>query len=327
MTSPKDLQNMLNGLGGPVMQDTLKALKDPKTPPRDKVKLLATLVLPQFQQIKNKPEVAMMLPLLVTMGVAQAKGEFKALPKELLIAQIDQNLPKMEKETIVALLKAERAVAKQQLEEHTKAQSPDEKAEDAALQAYFEEVTTELTEDEYVSVALNMKTLLPNLLGEFLLNAEGHADYEGYVRQAYKDLKSGDLSSKNGNSDAFDKFFLSDDLLVAAAEVYSKVDAEKLYNLAEDIIDNIDDAALVTAVENGLKVVEESLLAAKKTGNPLQISNVAAADAFAKAVGSQLQVIEDAVVKADLLPDTPLKPLMADAVKQTREAMRRTPKP
>jgi hypothetical protein len=312
MLDPKLIKDLL-GKGGPVVAETQRLLKDPNTPIRSKVQLLSTLALPEFRKLKNDPSVAMMLPMLVAMGVESAKVQFKSMPKEQIVDPIDAQLSQVPAELVGPLLKAERDTLLAKVEAAEKNPEPKEKTaeqkENEAIEAYLEEIFTELSEDEYVDFSMTIAKAVPSRLFNVFSEGQTMDELEAKARKAFRDHKTdkdGVKAEAELKQQAIRGLILSEEVFDGLAEAFTKVSGEKVYALAEEVVDNIKVEDIVAIAENGLVAVEDALNAAKEDGNPLRVKNPEAAQEVVAAFGRVAQVVEDAIVNADILPELDL---------------------
>lgn len=336
MLDPKELMGLVNK-GGPIVAETKRLLQDPETPIRTKAQLFSTMILPEFRKLKNEPSIAMMLPMLVEMGVMQAKAQFKALPKEQLIAQINAEKAMLPADMLTALIKAEGdnfvAKAKEEAKKVTpKSSTTAPQSEDEKVEAYLDEIFAELDEDEYVDFSMTIAKLIPSRLFNTFAEGKSEAELEEKIRKSYLDFASG-KGKKTQKADAVvtkaavEKFIASDEVVDSLVEAFGKVSGEKLFGIAEDVVDGIDSKSVTAIVENALVAIEDALEAAKNDGNPLRLTNADAAKTVFAEVSKITQLVEDAVVNADILPDMDVKAVYAKCKEDAAaEAALKSPK-
>lgn len=306
----KDKFNELMQMGGPVMQETMKALKDPQTPIREKVKLLSTLALPELRKVKSQPAVAMMLPVLVASAVAEAKGQFKALPKEDIVSDIDAQLTQLkllDKPTLKDLLKAHINLIKAELAQKEKVADSQTVfgMEQKELTLTLADFFVELGEDKYTAVGLGIEKIRPAQFSRFFENPENdpNFDQEQVIRQGYRKIVNEGVLVSQSKEGPLDHLIQSEAFFDYFFETLSRTDGEKLYAMAEKIADNLDEQSLVDLAENALTLAEDMLVAGKAGGNPFMVKNGAAAEGVANALRTQTQLIEDAVLESGILPE------------------------
>lgn len=304
----KDLFNSVLGGKGPLFDDMKKTLEDPSVPVKQKVQLLAAMALPEVQAAKRS-EIVGMLPMIVMMSIQEGKQQFNAIPEEMLKAQIEAQLTKapikeIEKAALEGIEKtrAEKAAQK----EAAKNAAPGEIVSEADAEAYMAECAQELGEEGFVAFSKGVRQAFPTRTVAFfdeISKAMGNpADPEEAARVAYKKLvKTGKLEQ---SSDLLDKIDAKD-MAKAIAEVADKVTADRVYTFAKHVVDNVDAMEVSTIATSGLDFVEDLLVAARD-GNVLKLKDAKNAEKFAQAVSGTLQLVEDAFVKADLVPDTDL---------------------
>lgn len=309
----RDLNGLLGG-NSPLMNEFEKLLKDPNVPVKQKIQLLAGLGLSEVKSFKNSPEAAM-LPLLVMVGLQQVQGQFKSLPKALITAQIDQKLSVTPKEQIEAkILEAvNKARAKSAAGETAPAVSVEGGDEygldDKAVNEFIADSLIEAGQDKFVDFSMAIYSIMPKATRAFfeaVIMPGEPATAEARAAKAYdmivqtKDLQAYNNSGANGLNQ-----IPAQDIAKAASEVASKVNGESVYQVISHIISKLNPAEAVSLVQNGLSFAEDVLTTTKNTGNPFNTKSAAGA-AFAKALGAQTQLIEDAVIGAGLTPDTDL---------------------
>jgi DNA-binding phage protein len=250
------------------------------------------------------------------MGLMQAKAQFKNLPKEQLIAQIDAQKSAVPAEMVGPLLQAERETMLAKIEAAKAAPKPEEKTaeqkEEEAIDAYLEEILTELSEDEYADLATTVSKAMPTRLFNIYSEGASIEDLEAEARKSYREFKADKSKSKAAaelKSKTIEGVIFSEEVFAALEETFNKVSGEKIYAMAEEIVEKLDAKDIAAIAENGLVAVEDALKAAKKTGNPLQVGEADAAKNTVAAFGRVAQIVEDAVVNADVLPELDLAAL------------------
>ena len=311
----KDLFNTILNPNSPLFGEIEKMLEDPNVPVKHKAQLLAVMGLSELKGFKEDGIVEQ-LPLIIEEGVAQAKAVFAALPEVMLKAQIASGLGKLspddlEERILAGLIKArakkeaKKAVAELRVRsgKPPKVDLNDEAVMEAEVEAYMADSVLELSDDEFVALFKGIRQVMPTRFQGFMdaivVVKGAPSDVEGMI------LHSRDRIIETGkvNQDSpLDEVPVAV-LAKAMSEVAAKVNPDSVYVLIKHIVDGLDTAVLSEGAVTGVGFAED-FLTAMRDGNMFKLKDTANANTFARALGVQTQLIEDAVVAAGILPDT-----------------------
>jgi hypothetical protein len=168
------------------------------------------------------------------------------------------------------------------------------------LETFLTQSFKALSEDEYIAAGKGLADAYPKHLRELLLEpTDQHLD--NILRDNFNALQTGGeiRTPINMFADAMPREMR----VLAMGQVISKLSFERGFQSVTDIVNNLDDDMVEDLVRGTVNFTEAMLESAAKTGTLFKIQNGAAVHDFAKAIGRFMQVVEDAVMDADLTPD------------------------
>lgn len=168
------------------------------------------------------------------------------------------------------------------------------------VEKYLTQSFKALSEDEYVAAGKGFADAYPKHLRELLLEpTDNHLD--NILRDNFNALQTGGEIRTPINM--FAEALPKEMRVLAMGQVISKLSFERGFQSVADIVNNLDDDMVEDLVHGSVNFIEAMLESAAKTGTLFKIQNGAAVHDFAKAIGRFTQIVEDAVMDADLTPD------------------------
>lgn len=308
----------------------------PKRDVKDKAQLSAVTFLPLMQQLKNDDAIMDGLVGIAQDAVREIKAELQDTDKqEQLIEKLAQAIntgaikinPKFvgDDET-PSVEEGEKEYSLLDFSFTVKLNANDLLPNGDEVEKYLTQSFKALSEDEYIAAGKGLADAYPKHLRELLLEpTDQHLD--NILRDNFNALQTGGeiRTPINMFADAMPREMR----VLAMGQVISKLSFERGFQSVTDIVNNLDDDMVEDLVRGTVNFTEAMLESAAKTGTLFKIQNGAAVHDFAKAIGRFMQVVEDAVMDADLTPDEDFLSTYREKIAEAnaRQAVQRHLKP
>jgi hypothetical protein len=314
------------------MVEQIEAMsKDPETSEKDKVSMLSSLLLAVLRSELDAQQRAM-LPMIINVTMMQVKMQFAAMPKDQIVPQYDALLEyKLSPEMVGAKFDEIVSNAREQYRaryEGREAYTESEKDSNLTrfdMDRYNFDACREMGEDEYVEFSLGLQSFFPaRLVAAFMQDVQGQPlDLEARARARHAQLLSYDcyddyVQARGGE-------LLCDELVQESKffvmDFVQGLDGEKLHGVLSDLLQNIEAHQAIKLCDTGITFAEEFLEAGQR-GNLYRFEDGKKATAFRDSAAEILQIFEDAVVDAGLVPETNFPQVYAKARDAVEERMR-----
>ena len=313
----------------PGLEEAMETLEDPEVPVKQKAKIVGTLLLPVIQEARQSPQIAM-LPMVIAGGITMAKMQFAQLPKGMITAPIDQQLakvksPLLEANNDLSKLDIEAKIAKVQQRVKLKMQGVDvpSRKKDAAsmleeemVEGYMNDCFKDMGVQAYTDFSKAALNVFPQIVSDlFLMPGDFNENAKAsYARIGLKGEAKNALPAPKGEGYSMAHLLDASILAEALTDVLVSVDGDKVYQVLAEYMDGLDAQEAVELVNNGLQMLEDICVAAKKTGNIFALENTDAASAFFSGVAKEVRGLEASAIAAGITSDVDLKAAYKDAL-------------